>query len=214
MSDVENDTYDNALEMDGDGLIDASVEIERDEGAILMQRYVEGDQTALTNLVSLYHENAIRLVCINGISQAEAEDVVQEAWIKVMMKVHQFDANLPFAPWFNRILINTARDKMRYDTRHHFPVFSSADFDGVIDIPSSRTHPSSEVPLRMAVNEALEQLGPRYREVLWGVYIEGHTTKEMVDSSTPTPDGDKPTVCTIRWRLGQARSKFKQFFLE
>ena len=47
-----------------------------------------------------------------------AEDVAQMAFVKVAERIHQFDDQRPFAPWFFRIVINDALKLARKQTRN------------------------------------------------------------------------------------------------
>ena len=77
-----------------------------------------GDRKAFRILVEMYQQPAYRLSFrILGIED-EARDAVQESFIKIWQKIGSFDTSREFTPWMYRILVNTAKDRMRTMHRH------------------------------------------------------------------------------------------------
>jgi len=60
-----------------------------------------------------------------GASEAEREDLIQETWVRVLRKHHQFDPSRPFEPYLfviaNRLWIDACRRTGRQRTEHHLP---------------------------------------------------------------------------------------------
>jgi RNA polymerase sigma-70 factor (ECF subfamily) len=83
-----------------------------DEGLIL--RVSHGDATAFETLVDLYQKPALRVAqrCIR--QQAEAEDLVQEAFLQVHRCAGQYNPETAsFKTWFFSILINICRNAIK-----------------------------------------------------------------------------------------------------
>jgi RNA polymerase sigma factor (sigma-70 family) len=83
-----------------------------DEGLIL--RVSHGDATAFETLVDLYQKPALRVAqrCIG--QQAEAEDLVQEAFLQVHRRAHQYNPETAsFKTWFFSILTNVCRNAIK-----------------------------------------------------------------------------------------------------
>ena len=70
----------------------------------LKQGYLNG----LESLVNRYQAQAVHAAYIIFYDRALAEDVAQAAFVKVAERIHQFDEERPFAPWFFRIVVNDA----------------------------------------------------------------------------------------------------------
>jgi RNA polymerase sigma factor (sigma-70 family) len=86
------------------------------------------DASGLEELVRLHELRALRLAYAVLGERAAAEDVVSDAFVRTFEKIHQFDADRPFAPWFNRIVVNGARKALRrrrLEFRLHLPTNST-----------------------------------------------------------------------------------------
>jgi RNA polymerase sigma-70 factor (ECF subfamily) len=69
-----------------------------------------GDERMYRELVSRYVKPALAVAWEFTDALEDAEDLVQEAFRRVVGALHRFDANRPFAPWFFTILRNVARN--------------------------------------------------------------------------------------------------------
>ena len=69
-----------------------------------------GDDRMYRELVSRYVRPALAVAWEFTDSLDDAEDLVQEAFRRVVGALHRFDADRPFAPWFFTILRNVARN--------------------------------------------------------------------------------------------------------
>jgi len=86
------------------------VTTEREIDQILVERVQRGDKKAFELLVSKYQRKLMRLVSRLVYDQAEAEDVVQEAFIKAYRALPNFRGDAAFYTWLYRIGINTAKN--------------------------------------------------------------------------------------------------------
>ena len=73
-----------------------------------ISRLKQGDLNGLETLVHRYQAQAVRAAYLILYDRTLAEDVAQTAFVKAAERIHQFDAGLPFAPWFFRIVVNDA----------------------------------------------------------------------------------------------------------
>lgn len=96
---------------------------ERDIDRQLVERARQGDKMAFDMLVTKYERRLFRLVMRLLNNQSEAEDVVQETFIKAYRALPQFRGESAFYTWLYRIGINTARNFL--DTRGRQIPFSA-----------------------------------------------------------------------------------------
>jgi RNA polymerase sigma-70 factor (ECF subfamily) len=86
----------------------------------ILARVRAGDMGAFGELVRTYqtyaYQLAVRMLC----SDAEAEDVVQEAFVRVWRSIHRYDPNVRFTTWLYRIVTNLCLDQMRAKKRRGF----------------------------------------------------------------------------------------------
>src|ERR1700709_2243665 len=83
--------------------------------AELIVRARTGDVDAFTTLVGRYRLPAVRLAY--GITGDEAEDAVQDAFVKAFRKLDTFRPGSMFRPWLFTIVANEARNRRRSKTR-------------------------------------------------------------------------------------------------
>ena len=86
------------------------VTTEREIDKRLVERVQQGDKMAFDLLVTKYQRKLFRLVLRLVSNQTEAEDVVQETFIKAYRALHQFRGDSAFYTWLYRIGINTAKN--------------------------------------------------------------------------------------------------------
>jgi RNA polymerase sigma-70 factor (ECF subfamily) len=78
----------------------------------LIHRARQGDLGAYDQLVRRFQDLSFRTACLVG-SPDEAEDAVQEAFIKAYRALSGFRHGAPFRPWLLRIVANEARNRRR-----------------------------------------------------------------------------------------------------
>jgi RNA polymerase sigma-70 factor (ECF subfamily) len=77
----------------------------------------EGDREAFCVLVAQYQEVAFRTAYLVVRDAAQAEDVVQDAFVRAYQKLRTFREGEPFRPWLLRIVTNLALNEVRSRTR-------------------------------------------------------------------------------------------------
>jgi RNA polymerase sigma-70 factor, ECF subfamily len=129
----------------------------------------ERDTELLADLVERCQHRLVRyLVYLTG-RREHAEDLAQEAWIRVMQRGSQYNGRQRFEPWLFAIARNLAIDSIRKRLKAAPTVSLPDDRDAVLLLPSSGPSPfeaaaRSEDAVRMAGR--LQILPPLYREAL------------------------------------------------
>lgn len=83
-----------------------------DDGAVIAAART-GDRDALAVLVTRYEQVAFRAAYVIVRDPASAEDIAQEAFVRVHGSRARFNANEPFRPWLVRIVTNLALNEVR-----------------------------------------------------------------------------------------------------
>ena len=81
-----------------------------------------GEQGAFDRLIRQYHLQ-MRTVAAGIVGDAQAEEVVQEAWIQVHRNIAKFEGRSALKTWIYTIVSNAARSRLRSEKRHR-PVVS------------------------------------------------------------------------------------------
>jgi RNA polymerase sigma-70 factor (ECF subfamily) len=82
-----------------------------------IRRLKNGDLGGLKHLVNQYQTKSVRAAYLIINDRSLAEEVVQNAILKVADRIGQFDQKLPFGPWFYRIIVNDALKVLRKQKR-------------------------------------------------------------------------------------------------
>src|ERR1700761_6129893 len=85
------------------------------EVAACLERAREGDEKAGLELFHYMYPFVTKLVYANLPAKEGAEDLVQQACIKVMTHLHQFSGKVPFLHWVSRIAVNTCLNQIRHE---------------------------------------------------------------------------------------------------
>ena len=81
-----------------------------------------GSETAAEELVRRHWRSSFRAAYAIGGGRESAEDIVQDAFERVLRRVDDFDLDRPFAPWLHRIVVNRAIDVLKKDRRDAAPL--------------------------------------------------------------------------------------------
>lgn len=141
--------------------------------AELIRRVCQGDKEAFYGLVRPY-ERAVYVAAVSILnSPADAEEVAQEAVLKVFTHLAEFRAEAKFSTWLIQITINEALVRLRKDRRHLFESVDESrseegeylpkDFADWREIPSEALQ---RAELKEALKRAIAALPLKYREVL------------------------------------------------
>lgn len=109
-------------------------------------------------------------------SREEAEDALQEGFIKVFLNIKSFRSEGSLEGWIRRIVINTALNQIR----NHQKFQHQADLEEIGNIASEDADTISEISHKDMLN-LLHQLPPGYRMVFNLYEIEGYSHKEIAD---------------------------------
>src|SRR5688572_25207620 len=90
--------------------------MEAGEAAAVLARARQGDGDAFRVLVNLHARQAFALAFRLTRDERDAEDVVQESFIRAYRQIGRFEARSNFGTWLHRIVVNCAMDSLR--SRH------------------------------------------------------------------------------------------------
>lgn len=143
------------------------------EEQLLVDQCKKGDSQAQDRLYAQYSRQ-MYVICLRYTrSQLEAEDVLQEAFIKIFDKISQYKGEAAVGGWIKRIVVNTALNSQR-SKLYMFPM---------TDIGELTTHPEEELTLSgFQLEQLLEMIRslPEGCQVIFNLYaIEGYTHKEI-----------------------------------
>ena len=85
----------------------------------IVRQAIEGNQWAFTELYDEHFDKVYRYIYFRVSSQAEAEDLTQEVFLKALQSIGSYKwRDVPFASWLFRIAHNQVIDYMRKRSKH------------------------------------------------------------------------------------------------
>ncbi len=108
---------------------------------------------------------------------AEAEDVVQEAFIKAFEKLHQYKAEVTFGAWLKRIVVNKSIDYLK--SKKQQVVALEEVHLKVIDTPNDDNWLVDDGITIVEVKNAISTLPEKYKYVITLFLLEGYDHQEI-----------------------------------
>jgi RNA polymerase sigma-70 factor, ECF subfamily len=179
------------------------------ESSDLVGAYLGGDSRAFDRLFERYSTRLLNF--INRIigDRERAEDLVQEAFIRVHRHLGRFDRSKQFSTWIYTIASNLAKNELRNRSRNPLGLSESVEPAVDEDRPHLQLEDQGSRPdelyrqryLAEAVHWSVERLSPRHREVFVLRELEGKSYEEIAESTGTN-------VGTVKSRLNRARRSF------
>jgi RNA polymerase sigma-70 factor (ECF subfamily) len=132
----------------------------------------------------------------------DAEDIMQEGFIKVFEKIHQFGFKGAFEGWIRKIMVNTALEKYRL----HFQTVSLQDnpAEGIQELEIDAT---ANLEVKELLN-IIQDLTPRYRLVFNLYALEGYSHREISEMLQITEGTSKSNLSRARVILQERVNKY------
>jgi RNA polymerase sigma-70 factor (ECF subfamily) len=166
-----------------------------DEERELVSLARKGDERGFAGLVRLHQRRAYTVARSIVLTHEDAEDAVQEGFLRAYQALERFDPGQTFGAWLNRIVANAALDLARRKK------VRAAD-ELTDSIPDTFRDPAESGELKERLERALAELQPRARSVIVLHDIEGFTHAE-IGEMLGIPGG------TARSDLHHARQKLR-----
>lgn len=196
---------------DGDERPPPTAELRELEDAELVARQLEGEDRAFQVLMDRYVERLIYFVQRTIGDRSRAEDLVQEAFLRVYRHLHRYDPSRKFSTWLYTIAGNLAKNELRDRQRSPtvlFQVLRKEDEGNgrPLEWEDERYLPDEMArrrDLEKIVEETVDELPSHHREVFALRELEGRTYEEIAELT-----GVK--LGTVKSRLSRARDRFAE----
>jgi RNA polymerase sigma-70 factor (ECF subfamily) len=194
--------------------VDVSPEVEAELELIARAR--SGDTGAFSQLIARYEGKIFRLAMNITQNREDAEDVLQEAFIKAYQHLDQFQGNSRFYTWVVRIAVNQALMKLR-KRRNDRSVSLDEQIDTGEDMVAREIAAWDPDPeeqyereeLNGILSDAIDSLEPIYKTVFTLRDVDGLSTEETAEALELSIPAVKSRL--LRARL-QLRDKLTRFF--
>lgn len=198
---------------------DAVQDAVRDSDAIAVERTLAGERDAFRVLVERHSQQLFRLAYRMTGNEHDAEEVVQEAFLRAYRNLGQFGSRANFGTWAYRIAANYAIDRMRQkkneDSRRRVPSEQAEETeqDPLNLVPDERPNPDRlavNSELRRKMQEALQNLSCSERTAFVMRHWEGCAIEEIAAVLKSTTTAAKNTVFRSVQKLRRALEPYVQ----
>jgi RNA polymerase sigma-70 factor (ECF subfamily) len=181
----------------------------QDYELILVKRSISGDVDAFEELIKDYKKMAYNIALRVLRNKEDAEDISQEALIKVFKNISSFNMKSSFKVWLYRIVMNSCFDFKRKKNIVTYSIDKPLENDEseiMQEVPDNTYNPDiviqNELESQM-LYESIDSLDDDFRAVIVLRDIQGLSYRDIA-SVLSCNEG------TVKSRLNRARSKLKQ----
>src|ERR1700760_3960393 len=181
----------------------------------LVQAAKKGDLEAFSDLVKRYDRNVFRIAQHITHNEEDAQDVVQDAFLKAYQNLEQFQGNSKFYTWLVRIAVNEALMRLR-KRRSGRMVSIDEDVEteeGSMprDLAAGRPDPEmmyGQSELAEILRKTIQGLPPGFRVVFVLRDVEGLSTEETAETLGLSVPAVKSRLLRARLQLRERLSRY------
>ncbi len=173
----------------------------------LIARFQQGDNYAFDLLVKRYKEPLLNFVFRFVGEREEAEDIVQETFLRLFKNKHYYREIAKFSTWIYTIAGNLAKTELRRRKRRkllsisHF-MSNEKDYD-IPDEDSNPERDTNTVITDKIIQQAIDKLSPKFKQVILLRDVQGFSYEEIAEI-VGIPLG------TVKSRVNRARLKLQE----
>lgn len=156
-----------------------------------------GDEAAIRTIIRLHNQSLFRLAR-GMLADDEAEDALQEAYLRAFRGIGEFRGEASLRTWLGRIVVNAARERLR---RRGKTVPLNVEEVIAFPLTAAGGDPESKMAqeqIRKLLEQAIDELPPAFRSVAVARLIEQMSVEETATVLDLKPE-------TVKTRLHRAR---------
>lgn len=178
----------------------------------IVERVKAGETALYEILMRRYNQRLYRVAHAILRDDAEAEDVMQDAYVRAYQHLGQYARKAPFSAWLTRIAVHEALGRLR--ARNRIEPWDEAEEEGKDELSVGLSSPVPDPELSASVGElaqflesALLQLPQPYRTVLMLRDVEELSTSETAEALELTEEN-------VKVRLHRGRAMVRAWMME
>lgn len=178
--------------------------VESDEA--LLKAVKNGDCESFNPLIERYKLPLYKVMYRMVLNRDDAEDLVEEAFIKAYRSIKRFDTDRPFYSWLRRIAVNNAINFLKKERRNLTEPLEFVEKS----LSNGRNNPVAMTEQKMMkerINEAMGRLPKEFR-IIMSLKVEKDLSYDEISRALKIPKG------TVMSRLARARQKLRHILNE
>jgi RNA polymerase sigma-70 factor (ECF subfamily) len=181
--------------------------MEENPEADIIERAATGDAHAFRLLVEKYQGYAVRLAMRFVGSRFDAEDVVQEVFIRIWKNLHRYRKEVKFSTWLYRIVTNRCLDFLKSSKRRPIHLTDTLEkHQQVIDPGTTRSSYEGK-EFVFLVTKMSERLTPKQKAVFILRDLEGLSVKEVCEILSMSTGNVKGNLYHARISMSELMKK-------
>ena len=165
----------------------------------LVQRCQHGDKAAFECLLNLHYEDIFNIAYRWCDDQYNAQDITQQACLKLSQSIKQFQFKSSFSSWLYRLVINCAKDFYKSPTQHNTREKTHSEHENISDDRNNQRLYAQQI--LHYINELPED----FKEALILVHVHGLSHAQAAEKIDIKES-------TVSWRVHEARKQLKHTF--
>ncbi len=159
-----------------------------DDDQSILHGIAAGDRSAFERLMRVHNRRLYRLARATLRDDAEAEDALQDAYLRAFRSIAQFRGDAALSTWLSKLVINECLSRMRRNSRRQnvIPMVSTGSQSEFLSICADDSEPLDTALARRQVRSLLErkidELPDSYRTVFVMRAVEEMTVDETAES--------------------------------
>ena len=178
--------------------------VESDEA--LLEAVKNGDCESFNPLIERYKLALYKVMYRMVLNRDDAEDLVEEAFIKAYRSIKKFDTSRPFYTWVRRIAVNNAINFLKKEHRNMIQPLEFVE-KRLSDDRQDPVAMTEQKMLRERINRAMALLPEEFRTII-SLKVEEDLSYDEISRALKIPKG------TVMSRLARARQKLRQILKE
>jgi RNA polymerase sigma factor (sigma-70 family) len=170
----------------------------------LIDRCKAGERKAQELLYKQFAAKMLAVCMRYATDRMEAEDMLQNGFIKVFQKMNDYRGEGAFEGWVRRIMVHSS---IEYYRKHH-KMLQVVDVVKGVNEPSVNPVAASNLDAQLLIN-MIQQLAPGYRIVFNLYALEGYSHKEIADMVGITEGASKSQLSRARNVLKEQIAKME-----
>ncbi|HON08225.1 MAG TPA: sigma-70 family RNA polymerase sigma factor [Verrucomicrobiota bacterium] len=175
--------------------------------AEIIKKVLNGNTASFEPLITKYQGRIFAIARRYTNNESDAQDIVQEVWIKAFSKLSSYRGEAPFEHWLTRLAVHICYDFLRRKKRGPEITFSDIG-DGEQDwLERFKMDPNlakeDEEAAKALIDKLLSQLSPSSRLVITLLEIEDKSVKEVAELTGWSP-------ALVKVRAFRARAEMKK----
>ena len=173
----------------------------------IVARILEGETELFELIMRRHNQRIYRAARVMVRDESEAEDIMQDAYVRAYIHLKQFAGKAKFSTWLTRIAVHEALARLRNRNRYDEPRPTLETSEDPMDrLPSAEGTPEAHLQTRElgdVLEEAIESLPTAFRSVFMLRAVEEMSTSEVAECLDLSEEN-------VKVRLHRARALLKE----